>query len=257
MSLTPFYTIAHLTFLEAIRSRLLLLMAICWIILSAIVFFISDIALTETQSLQIATSSALIRIIAFFTVSLFVINNITREYNDHFIDLLVAQAVPRSFIYLGKAAGHCTTALFIAVILTPFLFFIAPAGQVFVWGATLIFELWIIVIVAQFFASTLQNLPLSFTLTCIFYVLARLISWLQIMAESKLAEYAGVADTAIKFFLQALSIVIPDLSEFSATQWLLNERIAFDQIFAIFVQTILAILLFLAAGLFDFYRRNL
>jgi hypothetical protein len=59
------------------------------------------------------------------------------------------------------------------------------------------------------------------------------------------------------FLVDALALVLPDLSRFTQTAWLVNGADASPSLVLVAVQAVVYSGLLTAAGLFDLYRKNL
>ena len=75
-------TIAFYTFLEATRNRLLWLVVAFVVIGFGLSQFVSEIAITESATFQSSLLAAMLRFFAVFTIALFVITSMVREFDD-------------------------------------------------------------------------------------------------------------------------------------------------------------------------------
>ena len=98
-------TIARYTLLEALRTRLPVLVFLTLLALLAASFFVETIAVTEGVRLQAGFYAAGMRLASVFIAGLYVLTSVTREFNDKGLDILLALDLPRSHYLLGKLAG--------------------------------------------------------------------------------------------------------------------------------------------------------
>src|SRR3970282_2272469 len=106
--------IARYTLLEALRTRLPVLILITLLIVLATSFFIETISVTEGARFQAGFYAASIRLSSVFIAAVYVLVSITREFNDKGLDVLLALDLPRSHYVLGKLAGFLAIAGLIA-----------------------------------------------------------------------------------------------------------------------------------------------
>jgi hypothetical protein len=123
------------------------------------------------------------------------------------------------------------------------------------WGVSLALEAALVAAAALFFAMTLAQLVPAIAATAGLYLLGRSIAALQSIASSSLAEASPLADIA-RLAVDGVALLLPRLDAVTRTEWLLygipDAASYASGLAAIVVYTLLLI----AAGLFDFYRRN-
>jgi hypothetical protein len=90
-----------------------------------------------------------------------------------------------------------------------------------------------------------------------FYLLARTVTAMRLMAESSVLGELSGARPALNFGVEALSYVVPALDQFSATQWIAARAVAPEVLAPLVLQSAIYVALLLAATLVDFYRREL
>ena len=107
-------TIARYTLLEALRTRLPVLVLITVSVLLMASFFVESIAVTEGDRFQTGFYAAGMRLAGVFIAGLYVLVSVTREFNDKGLDMLLALDLPREHYILGKLAGFLAIAGLIA-----------------------------------------------------------------------------------------------------------------------------------------------
>ena len=248
--------IARYTFLEAVRNRLFGLTAAGLLCLFGITEFVGELAITETARIQAALIGAGMRLFAVCTVALFVITSVVRESNDKGFDVLLSLPIPRHAYFLGKYLGFLLLSLVIAAATCALLLLYSEADAVLLWFASLECELAIVVALALLCVFTFNNVTVSFMLVLAFYLLARSMHSIQLISSSPILESTSFSQQFISMLLDAVAFVLPDLHEFTRSDWL-----AWDggpvSLIAIFGQTVVFVILLSTAAIFDLYRKEL
>lgn len=244
--------IAACTLLEALRNRLIWLLLLAALGAVGLSGFLNELALTESRQVQAALLAALLRLAAVFLVATCVVTSVVREADDKGQEMLLALPLPRSAYLFGKLAGFGALALLPALLFGALsLLFAAPAHSA-LWAASLLCELWIVAAFSLLCAlSFSQPLP-ALAGAAGFYLLARAIGSLQLIAH---AGADSGARRAIAAGLDLLAFVLPALDRFTRTEWLLYGGDA-AALLAIALQSALYIGLLAAAALFDLYRKS-
>jgi ABC-type Na+ efflux pump permease subunit len=251
----PAAILARYTLLEARRSGLPWIAAASIALGLALATFLSQVALTEGRALQVATLAALLRACAVFLIAALVASSTLREISDKGLELMLALPLSRATHYLGRLAGYavCGSALAAAFSL-PLLIWATP-GSVTLWGVSLALEVSLVAAAALFFAMTLAQLVPAIVATAGLYLLGRSIATIQAIASSSLTEASPLADIA-RLAVDGVALLLPRLDAVTRTEWLLYG-IPDAASYALGLAAIAVyMLLLIAAGLFDFYRRN-
>ena len=248
--------IARYTLLEALRNRLPWLLLLALAAALCVGGFLGQLALTESRQLQAALVAAVLRLAAVFLIATFVIGSMAREAADKGGDLLLSLALPRAVYLLGKLAGYAALALLPALLFGAAALAYAPADQAALWAASLLGELWIVAAFSLLCALTLnQTLP-ALSAVCAFYLLARVLTTLQLLGHGGAAQ-AGPGQRWLTHGLDALALLLPHLDGFARSDWLLYHGGSLADLGAVALQTALSVGLLTAAALFDLYRKNL
>src|ERR1051326_7009908 len=154
----PSANLVRLVLLEARRG------ALPWLAVTAVALslglaaFLSQVALTESHSLQAAIVAAVLRVCAVFLVDAHVAASVLGAIDDKGLELMLSLPLARSSQYTGRYLGFalcgCLLALFFAL---PLLFWATPAA-VALWGVSLAFEAALMAAAALFFAMSLGQL---------------------------------------------------------------------------------------------------
>src|SRR5688572_2755007 len=143
-------TIARYTLLEALRTRLPVLVLAALLALLAASFFVEAIAVTEGTRFQTGFYAAGVRLASVFIMAMAVLVSITREFNDKGLDVVLALDLPRSHYVLGKLAGFLGIAALIAAAAALPLAWSAPPVPAVQWAISLAVELAIVAALALF-----------------------------------------------------------------------------------------------------------
>jgi len=250
-------TIAAYTLLEAFRNRLLWLILVVLVSGIGLSEFIGGIALTEGLQIKSAFLGAFLRLFAVFLLSLFVITSLVREMQDKGLHLLLSMPLPRSHYYFGKLLGFSLFALLTTVLSLLCLLFYVPAGQALLWACSLYCELLLVTAFSLLCLFTFNQVTIALCTVGAFYLLARSIAAFQLIGHGPLADPHDLAQRMITKMIDALAYLLPDLAHFTPTEWLIYHSGQWPDLLPILSQTLIYLLLIMAASLFDFYRKSL
>ena len=248
--------IARFTLLEAARSRLL------WLVLSAVgllmaaSFFIHELAITDSQRLQLAFLATGLRAASALIAATFIISTLQREFNDKGPALLLALDLPRSHYVLGKVLGMSVAAMLIAFTcalpLAPF----APGVAWRLWTASLLLEAGMVAAISVFCGISLRGTAAGLMFTLGFYVLAKSLATLQLISHASL-DAASLAHRYMTALLDGLALLLPRLDQFAQTRWLVDGIQAVPVLGALALQALIFVALVTSAAMFDMYRKNI
>ena len=253
MSILP---IARVTLLEAARSRMAWLVGAALLASIAIAGFLQQVAVIEARETQVAIIAALLRACAVFFVVLFVVMSVVRETNDKFLELVLSQAMPRSSYLLGKFLGFAAAGAVIAVALSVPVALFAPVARVPAWTLSLFGELLIMAAVSLFCVLTFTHVLTALSTAAGFYLLARSIAALQIIAATS-EQNVLLAPRLADWFIQGVALVMPRLDLMTQTGWLIEATPGAGALAGVLAQTVIYVVLILGAALFDLYRQEL
>lgn len=252
----PVGTIARFTFVEAIKNRLFVLMIAGLVCIFGITLFLGEFAITETREVQVSIMGYIGRLFAVFIASLFVITTLVREFNDKTIEFIIALPVPRYVYFFGKISGFMCLSVFVAIIVSFPVFFYTDLLQAMIWSVSLICELFIIVALCLLCLFTLGHVTTAFFTVMAFYILARSIGTIQLISQSPIMESTSVSQLFMNQLLDLIAFVIPDLGNFTRSDWLVYHTGNTDGLFMIAIQSLIYIFLLSSAALFDLYRKE-
>lgn len=248
--------IARFTLLEAARSRLL------WLVLSAVgllmaaSFFIRELAITDSQRLQLAFLATGLRAASALIAATFIISTLQREFNDKGPALLLALDLPRSHYVLGKLLGLGMAAMLIAFACALPLALFAPSAAWRLWAASLLLEAGMVAAVSVFCGISLRGTAAGLMLTLGFYVLAKSLATLQLISHASL-DAASLSHRYMTGLLDSLALLLPRLDQFAQTRWLVENLHAAPALSALALQALIFVALVASAAIFDMYRKNI
>lgn len=250
-------SIARYTLLEALRSRLVVIVLLLIVGAVALAGFVSNVAITETRQIEAALMGSVLRWSAVFVVSLTVITGMVREFNDKGFELILALPLPRAGYYFGKFLGFCGVSLVVAGLVGLSLLLVATADQVFVWSVSLACELVLVCALSLVCMLTLnQTLP-AFTIVAAFYLLSRSLDSIQLIAKNPLAGTENGVQQFMTGIFSGISALLPSLDRFTNSAWLVYPDTTLSLLGPVFSQSVIYLVLLVSVGLFDLYRKNL
>jgi ABC-type transport system involved in multi-copper enzyme maturation permease subunit len=249
-------SLARFTLLEAVRNRLLWLVAATIVIAFGLAQFLSQVAITETREIQAALLAAFLRIAAAFVVVTFVITSTVREFNDKVTELLLSLPARRASYFLGKFAGYALVSAVLALLCALPLALFAHPGGVAAWAVSLVCELLILTAVSLFCVLSLTQVVPAFAAVAGFYLLSRSMAAMQLIASGALQDPTTI-DRVINAIVKLIALALPALDRMTQTTWLLeNSAPSAATLGALLGQSAVYVVLIGAAALFDLYRKN-
>jgi hypothetical protein len=171
------------------------------------------------------------------------------------MELALSLPLSRAAQYLGRLAGFVACAIVLAAVFALPLLAWAPPGAAALWALSLACEAALVAAAALFFAMTLAQLVPAIAATAGLYLLARSIAAIQAIAAGPLAEDT-LAQRAARVAVDGVALLLPRLDAVTRSEWLLYGAPAAGTYLAGLAGLALYGSLLVAAGLFDFHRRN-
>ena len=250
-------TLARFVLLEARRTRLPLLILCALAAGIGLAGFLSQLALTESASLQAGVLAAFFRATGVFICAAFVVTSMVRESNDKGTELLLSLPISRAAYYVGKLAGFGACGALVAGIFSLVMLIWSPPLAVLAWFASLSLEIWLVAAVSLFFVVTLGDVVPALAASAGVYLLGRTVAAIQSISESPLAAEDDLMQKIAGWAIDAVALVLPPLDRATQTGWLVYSVPSVEEFASVAGGLILYGVLVTAAGLFDFHRRNL
>lgn len=249
------FVIAKFSIWEAIRDKFLIFIVAGIAGLFFISVFIGELTITEGGMTQAAILGSSLRLFSVFTIGLFVITSMIREFNDKGFELILSHPVPRFSYYFGKFAGFSFIALIVAIISIACLSYYVLPSVALVWSLSLFCELLIIISLSLLCVFSFNSITISFSVVMGFYILSRSIAAIQLISDSPIIASVSMSHKFMNSLLDGIAYVIPDLNNFTQTGWLIYR--SENNISMIFTQTLIYVMLLSCVSLFDLYRKEL
>ena len=263
--------ITQFTLLEAVRTRLL------WLVLAALgglllaSLFAQQLTIAESARVQTGFLAASARIAVVFVLCLHVASSMAREFNDKGVELLLSLDLPRAGYYLGKLSGYVALALVVAVattatlavpsLITKALALVGPAVRLPAAVRTaavgdLNLRAFLVASLTLFCMTFAQIMP-AVSFVAAFYLLARQHRGDPSDRGSDLLPHWEWSQRALGWMVDGMALLLPDLSRFTSTAWLVSGSDGLPALAFVAAQTAVYGALIVLAGLFDLYRKNL
>ncbi|MYM42053.1 ABC transporter permease [Duganella qianjiadongensis] len=247
------FTIARYTILEAVRNRWLWLLLGLLLACIALSGLLDAMALTESRQIRLALLSSLLRLASVFLLTSFVVSSMAREAADKGQQMLLALAHPRATYLAGKLLGYAALALLPALLSGLLAGCYAPPLQAGLWALSLLGECWIMLAFAVLCMVSMQQLPAALAACSGFYLLARSIGTLQLLAHGSRPD--GSSSTAASRVFDLLGTVLPHLDRYGSSDWLVYQSGSLQDLAGMLAQTALFVTLLVLAALYDLYRK--
>jgi ABC-type transport system involved in multi-copper enzyme maturation permease subunit len=248
-------TITRYTALETLRARTALSAAATVVLLFAASFFVREIAIADSLRLQTTFLAASGRLACVFIASVLIISAVVREFNEKGHLLLLSLDLGRTQYVLGKFFGFALPLALLCGGMGVLVGVVGGFAPAVFWAFTLVLEISLMAAVSLFCALSMRQVLPATLLTVGFYLLARSIGGIQLLAHSGLAAGQGTGQQVVGRIVDGLALLLPRLDLFAASARLVDNAAA--GISAVLVQTALYCALLLAAASIDVARRDL
>lgn len=208
--------------LVAMRDKLLLMLLIGLMAITAISHALSNTLLVEQQATALVFAAETSRILLVVGMLVFVIFHIRQAYDSREMDVMLSRPISRANLVIAYWLGFAIIALILAGLSVCTIGFLVPMNtQGFIlWELSLVCEL---LLMAAFglFTSLMLSSAVSSVITCIaLYVLSRMMGFFLVTVNSRIS----IADTQLHALLQKtlniISSVVPRLDFFTESSWL-------------------------------------
>jgi hypothetical protein len=243
--------------IEAWQSRLARSALIAFATLYALSRFIGALTLTDSTFIQTAFLGSGLRLAAVLLIAIHVVFSQLRELADKNFEWILALGLPRGAYVSGRYLGQLTVAGMVAGMATLTLVMQGAGPQASIWGLSLLLELAIISAMALFASLILGQAAGALGLTLGFYLLARSMGTLLLIARSPPLDGGEPYNRLTYAILQGIDLLLPDLEGFTRTTWLTESAPMPLELLGTLVQAILYVLLLIISATLDFRRKDL
>ena len=251
-----FRSIVTFTWLEALRTRMVIFVALILVAAVLAAEFGSALAVTESREYRIAIYAGLTRLATVFVVAMFVTTSIVREFDDKILDLVLSRPVTRGVWFSGKITGYGVAAMTVAAIATVPLAVYGSMDAAVCWGISLMCELLIVVAACLTCLVTLSQITVALGTVVAFYILSRSMAAIALMSRGPTADLSGIGGQMVARTVEGVAFLLPDLDRFTNAAWVLAGPPGWNEFSAVLIQTLIYVALLFGVGLFDLYRRN-
>jgi len=249
-------TIAFYTCAEALRNRIAWLAGLVLLTGFFVTQFLGSVAITETAPFQAAFMGAFLRLAMVVLLAILVVTGTLREFHDKGVELVLSLALPRWAYLVGKLGGFVAIGVALALACTLLLMLHSPWQQCVVWGLSLACELFIVSTFSMLCLLSFNQVTAALSAVGAFYVGARTIAALQLMAHGPVVDAPSVAQQFVEGFVSLLAYLLPDLSLFGMSHWLAHASASWSSLWPIALQSLIYVSLLGAASMFDLYRKE-
>jgi hypothetical protein len=249
-------TIARYTVVEALHTRLPLLVGCAILVLGAASIFAAELAIAESTRFQAAIYAAGVRVASVFIAGLYVLASMAREFDDRDLDIVLGLDLTRGQYLLGKLAGFLAVGVLVAAAAAVPLALSAAPGAVLQWGLSLSLELSVVIAFSLFCIVSLGQVMMAASVMVGFYLLARTLTAARLMAASPISGADSLPHQVMHWVTEGVALLIPGFDQWTRTAWVVDTPAPWLDIAALAGQGALYVALLAAASMFDFYRRN-
>jgi|AntRauTorcE11897_2_1112592.scaffolds.fasta_scaffold02280_6 hypothetical protein len=249
-------TIARFTLRQARQSRLLVLAGILLVLAFVLTGLAGAVALTEHAAIQAVLLAAGLRVGAVGLIALFAVSACLREQDDRTLDLVLALDAPRSHYVFGKLAAFALIAVALAIACALPLLIWSPPMAVAGWALSLACEAWLVATLGLLLAFTFRQPVTALAALVAFYLLARGLDALLLLARDPVFVHDGPFRAFIESGIALIAWVMPGLHRFTDAAWLGMGGFDPALLLPVLGQTAVYGALLAAAAAFDLYRRE-
>ncbi|MEO5353364.1 MAG: hypothetical protein H7835_09185 [Magnetococcus sp. XQGC-1] len=253
---SPFLILLLLTCREGIRQRLLLVLLGVMGVGLFLAGFAGSLAVTEAGELRSAFLGAFLRLSAALLTALYVLHSQFREHQDKGLEWLLALPISKTVYYFGKISGYALLIGLMVLFFGTLLLFFAPAGQVALWGVSLLLELGLVAAFSFLVQLSLRSLPAAFLVVLLFYLLSRSMASLQLVGQGVIMPQGGIFWSFSRSVLDGVAYLLPALERFTRSEWLAYASGGWEDLLFVALQGGSYLLLLAGASLIDLYRKN-
>jgi hypothetical protein len=245
--------IARYTLLEYSRGRVMASGIAIALVTLALERLLDGVALTEAGAMQASLAGAAERFAVVLLLAAGVIVSQVREAGDRTREWLLSFPMPRHIWLSGRLLGHCAAALGLAGLAGLPLIGAAGGEAALLWTCGLALELLVCACMATFLSLTLPHTPAALLAFTGWYVLARSIAALQLIAAAPLLADGGLLIHASQSALAAIAALLPRFDLFAPGLWLEGQG-HWSALLIPLLQTMAYVGLIGAASLVDLQR---
>jgi ABC-type transport system involved in multi-copper enzyme maturation permease subunit len=258
-----FYAIVRYVILTAVRDRLFVGLLAAMLLAALISYSMSATALVEEHAMRLAFLSGSLRLITVLGMVIFTCFHVRRTFDLREVESMLARPISRSRFILaywtGLAVITCGVVFLVGGIVLGASTPASPIGgavllnRVLFWSGSLLLENLIVVAIALFGSLILSSAVSSVLFTTAFYVLARMMAFFVMTAESVLTRFEF---PTLRRILHGVGVFMPRMDFFTKSEWLVYGKDIAEGLQYSAFQAALYLPLLLVASMYDFSRRQ-
>ncbi len=245
--------------LTALRDLLFTGLLLGAVIATWLSHVLGSMALVETREMALSFAGGSCRVILVLGLVVFVCFHIRQAFESRELDVFLSRPISRASLVLSYWLGFAYVALLLVL---PTVALIMALGVLnlhgfYAWTFTLLLENWLMVAVALFASFTLRSATSAVLVSAGFYVLARMMAFFVMTAESGMFTM-GVRFVKIimVYAIKVVSVAVPRLVMFGKTEWIIYGISHPHELTLIVLQSLIFIPLLLAATIVDFSKKE-
>ncbi len=248
--------IAKYTIIEGIYNKVIHMTLILGVLGISLSVFISSIVVTEHNIIIASLLSAFGRLSAVLLLVLLSITSIMREQQDKTLELILSLPLNRSIYFMGKTLGFFFFSFMVCLVWAVLVSFYVPFFNALNWGIGLFYEATLMVLLGVLVASTFKNVVPAVLVAILFYVTARSMNALELIATNPLVTADSATLSLMRESLRIINLLLPDLDRFADASKLFSLDDLSNHLYFLLQALVYGYLISMVC-LFDFYRKNL
>lgn len=242
--------------LTALRDKLFF--GLCTVLVLAVLIslLLGSTAFLESHAMALALSAGAARMILLVGLMIFACFHIRHMFDSKEMEVMLSRPMSRHVLLLAYWLGFVTVGLLLCLPLFAMLALMGSADWLGfgAWAASLVLEMMLVLALAVFASFTLNSAVLSLMGCMGCYLLARMMAFFVMTAQSGLTGGAHIGWA--KTVLQTISTIVPRLDMFTKSDWLVYGAATLDGWWHVPAQAAIFIPVLLLASLADFRRRE-
>ncbi len=247
-------TIARAVWLESLHSRFWLIYGLVLALSMGAAVFIGQLVLTDPGRTRIIILAAMLRGLLAAQFILHVAAAINRETEEKGRDMILAAGLSAPSLIAGRLLGYGVSAAIMALGAGLLLMASGASRQLFIWVVGLGCELSLLAAFALAAALALRQLTSAALAAGVFYLLGHSLGNLLLLARHPMAAFAGDANSAIRWPLEAIAWLMPRLDLFGSADWLVG--LGSGRVLPILSQTAIYLALMFVIAALDLSRKR-
>lgn len=234
---------------EAMAERMVLMFCIGLSGAAGLGWLVGELVGMEATAFQCALLAPLLRLYILGATALFTISHIHREWQRKGHELILALPLPSHCYYLCRFTGYALLAFGLLILVSLTLSPFATSLALLAWSFSLYCELLIVIAFSLAVAFTCRGMTTAFGATVAIWVLARNLEAIQHISRDPLLGNGPLSHPLFAWFISAIDWLLPDLHDFSRTQWLVYTPPEIGPLLQLLAETSSYLLLLIVVGL--------